>query len=170
VRTFQVSTGFGHLTTLENMLVVTSEDRFRNLGRWLVKPGSITRWNEQATEQALTILQEYDLADKCDTYAEELSGGQKRLLELARLAMLNPVCVLLDEPTAGVSPVLIEVLIDRIGQLRASGTTVVIVEHNMDVISRLCDDVVVLAEGRVLARGPLHEVRELRRVVEAYLG
>jgi ABC-type branched-subunit amino acid transport system ATPase component len=170
IRTFQVSTGFARLTALENLLVATRHDGLGGLAAWVFKPGAIRAWENSATEDAMAVLEEFRLDKHWQSYAEELSGGQKRLLELARAMMLHPTCLLLDEPTAGVSPVVIEELIERIKSLRDRGITIVIVEHNLDVVERLCDDVLVLAEGRVLARGGMSEVRQLREVVDAYLG
>jgi ABC-type branched-subunit amino acid transport system ATPase component len=170
IRTFQVSTGFARLTALENLLVVTQRDGLGGFATWLFKPGAIGAWEASATDDAMAALEEFGLAKQWRSYAEELSGGQKRLLELARAMMLHPTCLLLDEPTAGVSPVVIEELIERIKSLRERGITIVIVEHNLDVVERLCDDVVVLAEGRVLARGGMAQVRQIREVVDAYLG
>jgi ABC-type branched-subunit amino acid transport system ATPase component len=158
IRTFQVSTGFSRLTALENLLVVTEQDGLGSLGRWVFRPKAIQEWETSASDAAMAALEEFGLGQHASSYAEELSGGQKRLLELARAMMLDPVCLLLDE------------LITRIRALRDRGITVVIVEHNLDVVERLCDDVLVLAEGRVLARGGMASVRQLREVVDAYLG
>lgn len=170
VRTFQVSTGFARLTTLENMLVVASGDQLRGLPGWLFRPRAISGWERSAVAAAMKILDDFSLGDKGQTYAEELSGGQRRLLEIARLMAMHPECVLLDEPTAGVSPVLVDVLVDRIKALRDQGITVVVVEHNLDVVERLCDEVIVMAEGKLLSRGTLAEMRTVEEVVNAYLG
>jgi neutral amino acid transport system ATP-binding protein len=169
VRTFQVSTGFEQLTTLENLMVVTRDDTLRSLGRWLCRPASIGDWERMTVNRARDVLEQFGLSDQWNLYASELSGGQKRLLELARAVMFDPACILLDEPMAGVSPVLVEHLISVLAQLRDRGTTLLLVEHNLGVVERLCDDVFVLADGRVLAHGTMGEVRRTKEVIDAYL-
>jgi len=116
------------------------------------------------------VLDTYGLYQHRDTRARELSGGQKKLLEIARAVMASPKILLLDEPMAGVNPALIELIGGHIVDLKQSGVTVLMVEHNLNVVEQICDYVIVLAEGRTLATGRLSELRENTDVVKAYLG
>jgi branched-chain amino acid transport system ATP-binding protein len=102
--------------------------------------------------------------------ARVLSGGQRKLLELARVMMAGPQIILLDEPAAGVNPSLIETIIARISEINARGVTLLIIEHNMGLLARLCSEVFVMAEGRLVCQGPPAEVVRDRRVIDAYLG
>jgi branched-chain amino acid transport system ATP-binding protein len=99
-----------------------------------------------------------------------LSGGQQKLLELARVLMIDPLIVLLDEPAAGVNPALLESLLERIVALHRRGMTFLLIEHNMDVVMRLCDPVLVMAQGRLVMQGTPAQVRSDARVIDAYLG
>jgi branched-chain amino acid transport system ATP-binding protein len=120
--------------------------------------------------RAEEILERMDLAPLRHARAETLSGGQKKLLELARVLMGEPRVILLDEPGAGVNPTLMRSLVARIRDLNAAGRTFLVIEHDMDLVAELCDPVVVMAEGRKLVEGPFAEVRRDPRVLEAYLG
>jgi ABC-type branched-subunit amino acid transport system ATPase component len=115
------------------------------------------------------LLQRFNLVHLAHEYAGNLSGGQKRLLELARALHMKPRLLLLDEPMAGVNPALISQLTDYIADLRREGLTVVMVEHEMGTVERLCDPVIVMAQGRVLAEGSMAEIRANEAVVAAYL-
>ena len=121
-------------------------------------------------EHARAILESMDLAHLSDAPADTLSGGQKKLLELARALMSEPRIILLDEPGAGVNPTLMRSLVEAIRALRAAGRTFLLIEHDMDLVTELCDPVVVMAQGRTLVEGPFAEVRRDPRVLEAYLG
>jgi branched-chain amino acid transport system ATP-binding protein len=121
-------------------------------------------------ERARGLLAGLRLSAMADKPASSLSGGQKRLLEFARIAMVAPQMVLLDEPLAGVNPVLGEELGTAIQSLRSSGSTVLLVEHNLGFIERFCDSVVVMATGAVIGRGSMSELRQNPEVVDAYLG
>ena len=116
------------------------------------------------------MLDIYGLYQHRDTRASELSGGQKKLLEIARAVMAEPKILLLDEPMAGVNPALIDLIGGYIVDLKESGVTVLMIEHNLNVVEQICDYVIVLAEGRTLATGRLSELRENTEVVKAYLG
>jgi branched-chain amino acid transport system ATP-binding protein len=168
VRTFQLTKVLPRLTVLENMLVAAK-----------VQPGATLRgallggWQaaeRQNQEEAREILQRFGLSGMADEYAGRLSGGQRKLLEMARALMVRPSMVLLDEPTAGVNPVLVESLLEHVQGLRASGMTVLFVEHDMDVVQAISDWVVVMAEGRVIAEGPPEVIARNPAVIEAYLG
>ncbi|MDE3077339.1 MAG: branched-chain amino acid ABC transporter ATP-binding protein/permease, partial [Chloroflexota bacterium] len=169
VRTFQLSSEFPRLTVLENMMVPPRHvgatfwtDVFRQ-----------RRWQHQEYElviRARGLLEEFDLLSLADEYAGNLSGGQKRLLELARALMGDPTMLLLDEPMAGVAPSMVDRLVDRILDInQRRGVTFLIVEHDLDVIDRLCPTVLVMIQGQVMAKGNMQQLREDDRVIEAYL-
>ena len=116
------------------------------------------------------MVEAFDLFRLRNDYAAELSGGQKRLLELARALMARPKLLLLDEPMAAINPVLVERIGTHLREMRKSGVTLLLVEHNLNVVEELCDWVTVMAEGRVLATGSMAEVRKYPEVITAYLG
>ena len=121
-------------------------------------------------EKAREVVEFVGLAQLADQPARVLSGGQQKLLELARILMVNPSVILLDEPAAGVNPVLLETLIKRIVELHRRGITFLLIEHNMDMVMRLCDPVIVMAQGKVVMQGTPDAVRGDPRVIDAYLG
>jgi len=170
LRTFQLSRELGGLTVLENMLVAPGDQAGESLVNVLLRPGLIERQEREHAERALQLLDTYGLYDHRDTRARELSGGQKKLLEIARAVMASPTILLLDEPMAGVNPALIELIGGYIVDLKQRGVTVLMIEHNLNVVEKICDYVIVLAEGRTLATGRLSELRENTEVVRAYLG
>jgi branched-chain amino acid transport system ATP-binding protein len=168
VRTFQLTKVLARLTVLENMLVAAKSQRGETLlgalfGGWR----GVERSN---VERASGILGEFGLSRVSDEFAGQLSGGQRKLLEMARALMAEPTLVMLDEPTAGVNPVLIQSLLEHIKGLRDAGMTVVFVEHDMDVVQSISDWVVVVAEGRVIAEGRPGVIARDPAVIEAYLG
>jgi len=171
VRTFQIPHEFGGLTVLENLMVVPPEQAGEGLfSNWL-RPGAVARREREVRERALGVLEFLTLTHLRDALAKTLSGGQKKLLELGRTMMTDARLVLLDEPGAGVNPTLLNKLADMIRRLNAErGYTICLIEHDMDLIADLCDPVVVLAEGTVLTRGTMAEVRRDPRVLDAYLG
>jgi len=170
LRTFQLSRELGGLTVLENMLAAPAHQAGDSLVNVFLRPGLIRRQEREHAERALEVLENYGLYHLRDNWASELSGGQKKLLEIARAVMASPKILLLDEPMAGVNPALIERIGSYILELKASGVTVLMVEHNLNVVEQICDYVIVLAEGRTLATGRLSELRENAEVVKAYLG
>jgi branched-chain amino acid transport system ATP-binding protein len=123
-----------------------------------------------ATERAAALLDRFELLGMADEYAGSLSGGQRKLLEVARALMAEPEVIMLDEPMAGVNPVLTQSLLEHITGLRDDGKTVVFIEHDMDVVQEISDWVVVLAEGRVIAEGPPGAIAKNPAVIDAYLG
>jgi ABC-type branched-subunit amino acid transport system ATPase component len=170
MRTFQLSRELGGLTVLENLLVAPAHQAGESLVNLLFRPGLIRDQEREHAERALQVLEVYGLYPLRDNRASELSGGQKKLLEIARAVMAAPKILLLDEPMAGVNPALIERIGGYIDDLKDSGVTVLMVEHNLNVVERICDYVIVLAEGRTLATGRLSELRDNVEVVKAYLG
>ena len=160
-RTFQQARIFPELTLVEN-LVAALQQPWRALFRPAVRAAERVR--------ALELLEEFGLARLAGERAGELSYGQKKLLEFATVLMGEPQLVLLDEPTAGVNPVLVEQIEARIRDLHGQGLAFLVVEHNLNLVMRLCDPVVVLDHGAKLAEGPPDLVRSDPRVLDAYLG
>ena len=169
-RTFQIPRPFGAMTVLENVLLAAPGQRGEApFANWFF-PGSVAAQERRNADKAREIVAFLALERLAGAAAATLSGGQRKLLELARVLMADPKIVLLDEPAAGVNPTLLETIIDRIAALHARGLTFLIVEHNLDLISRLCSRVHVMAGGRLLVSGTPDEVTRDARVVEAYLG
>jgi ABC-type branched-subunit amino acid transport system ATPase component len=160
-RTFQQARIFPDLTLVENMVAAVQQP-------WTATLTRRVRRAERA--RALELLDEFGIARLAEERAGNLSYGQKKLLEFAAVLMGEPRLVLLDEPTAGVNPVLVEQIEERIRELNARGLTFLVVEHNMNLVMRLCDPVVVLAQGSKLAEGRPDDVRNDPRVLDAYLG
>ncbi|MGI9434257.1 MAG: ABC transporter ATP-binding protein [Geminicoccaceae bacterium] len=171
VRTFQIPHEFGKLTVLENLMVVPADQPGENLFQIWLRPAAVRAREEAVRDRALEVLEFLNLTRVRDELAENLSGGQKKLLEIGRTMMTEPRLVLLDEPGAGVNPTLLGEIRDMIQRLNQErGYTVCIIEHDMDLIASLCDPVIVLAEGTVLMEGPMSAVRKDARVLDAYLG
>ena len=170
VRTFQISRELGELTVLENMLLASSAQSGDTLWRNFLAPAQVQSQQGAAIARARARLEQVQLWPLANESAKNLSGGQKKLLEISRALMLSPKMILLDEPTAGVSPLMSKSLGEVIAKLRAGGLTFVIIEHDMDVIAELCDPIYVLAEGRTLTSGTFKEVVSNRDVMHAYLG
>jgi ABC-type branched-subunit amino acid transport system ATPase component len=168
-RTFQLSSEFARMTVLENLMVAPLRQRGDSPWAALLGPRVWMREERRHLESAWALLQRFGLAPLAQEYAGNLSGGQKRLLELARALHMKPRLLLLDEPMAGVNPALIAQLADYIAGLKQDGLTVVLVEHEMGTVERLCNPVIVMAQGRVLAEGSMAEVRANPAVVAAYL-
>jgi branched-chain amino acid transport system ATP-binding protein len=170
VRTFQLTKALSVMSVLDNMLLAAP----RNPGERLVLSALRPVWRSaerEARVRALETLEVFGLADKASDYAGTLSGGQRKLLEPARALMLEPRILLLDEPLAGVNPTLGRALLEHIESLRAErGLTILLVEHDMEVVMRHSDVVVVMAEGRVVVAGAPDVIRRDPRVIEAYLG
>lgn len=170
MRTFQLSRELSGLTVLENLLVAPKVQAGESLLNIFFRPGLVRREERANVLRALEILRTYGLYDLRDNRARELSGGQKKLLEIARGVMASPQLLLLDEPMAGVNPALIERIGGYILDLKRDGVTVLMVEHNLNVVEKICDHVIVLAEGKTLATGRLSDLRANQEVVQAYLG
>ena len=169
VRTFQLTRVLPRLTVLENMMIAAIGQRGERFIPAFLRP--LWRRQEIDIEQrADELLKWFRLADKRNDYAGYLSGGQRKLLEVARALMVDPTLVLLDEPMAGVNPALRPDLLVHIAELRDAGRTVLFVEHDMDVVMTISDWVVCMAEGRIIAEGPPDAVAGNRAVIDAYLG
>jgi branched-chain amino acid transport system ATP-binding protein len=158
------------MTVLENMLVYAHDQLGERLARVFTAPRRVGAEEKRLRERARAILESMELGPLAAARAETLSGGQKKLLELARALMSDPRLILLDEPGAGVNPTLMRSLVETIRALRAGGRTFLLIEHDMDLVTELCDPVVVMAQGARLTEGPFADVRRDPRVLEAYLG
>ena len=170
VRTFQVARTLSRLSVMENMLLAAQKQTGENFWRVWFQSHQVVVEERQLRQQALALLESVGLAHMANEYAGALSGGQRKLLEMARALMTQPKLILLDEPAAGVNPTLINQICDRILTWNREGMTFLIIEHNMDVIMSLCDRVWVLAEGRNLAVGTPAQIQRNPQVLEAYLG
>jgi neutral amino acid transport system ATP-binding protein len=169
VRTFQLTKALSGLTVLDNILLGASGQS----GERMVLAPLRFRWRAEervARERALALLDDFGLSDRRNDLAATLSGGQRKLLEMARALMVEPKLVMLDEPMAGVNPALVQSLLHHVQRLREEGRTVVFVEHDMDVVMSISDRVVCMAEGRVIADGTPEEVVANDAVIDAYLG
>jgi branched-chain amino acid transport system ATP-binding protein len=169
VRTFQLPSEFGQLTVLENLLAAAPKNRgdsvigaLRGRRYWGDDEAALV-------ERARGLLARFRMSEKEDQYAADLSGGQKRLVEIMRALMLQPRLLLLDEPMAGVHPSIVGEIASYLESLRDEGLTILMVEHQLAIVERLCDPVVVMAQGKVIGRGSLVELRRQREVVDAYL-
>ena len=169
IRTFQLTKALTRMTVLENMLVGAANQPGENLFVGLVKPLWAKRERENV-ERAEELLRRFKLDAKRDDMAGGLSGGQKKLLEMARALMSNPSMIMLDEPMAGVNPALTQSLLEHIEMLRDEGTTVLFVEHDMHMVRHISDWVVVMAQGRIIAEGLPEDVMGSEAVIDAYLG
>lgn len=169
-RTFQIARGLAELTVLENLLLYAPNQPGETVGRAIVRPASARKREEEALAEAWRIAERLKLDGVANRRASALSGGQKKLLELGRALMAKPKLLMLDEPMAGVNPALARLLMTELMAINRMGVTMLVIEHNMGVISEICDDVIVLAAGRVLAHGPFAEIRANHAVQSAYLG
>lgn len=169
IRTFQLTKALSGMSVLDNMLIGANDQPGENLFVSLAKPLWVKRERENI-ERAEALLERFKLDTKRDDMAGGLSGGQKKLLEMARALMANPSMIMLDEPMAGVNPALTQSLLEHIQRLRDEGTTVLFVEHDMHVVRHISDWVVVMAQGEVIAEGLPEEVMTTPAVVDAYLG
>jgi branched-chain amino acid transport system ATP-binding protein len=170
-RTFQITREFGHMTVLENLMLVPENQRGEQILNTWFRPGLVKRQEREIRDKALAVLEFVELIDLKDEYAGILSGGQKKLLELAKTMMADPALILLDEPGAGVNRTLMRKLVGNIRELCAEkGITFLIIEHDMDLVMSLCTPVIVMSEGQKLAEGTPDEIRSDKRVLEAYLG
>ena len=169
VRTFQLTKALEAMTVMDNMLLGAKDQPGEHILTALVRPAWKKRELE-IREKAEDLLTRFKLDAKKKDYAGSLSGGQRKLLEMARALMSDPAMIMLDEPMAGVNPALTQSLLGHVQDLRDRGTTVLFVEHDMHMVRHISDWVVVMAEGRVVAEGPPDTVMQHQAVVDAYLG
>jgi branched-chain amino acid transport system ATP-binding protein len=170
-RTFQITREFSQMTVLENLMLMPDRQIGERIWNTWFKPSGIKKQEYENKGKALEVLEFVELIDLKDEYAGSLSGGQKKLLELARSMMADPEIVLLDEPGAGINPTLMKKLISNIQTLcTQKGITFFLIEHDMDLVMNLCDPVIVMSEGKKLAEGTADEIKGNEQVLEAYLG
>lgn len=169
-KTFQTPREFKRLTVLQNLMVAAKDQPgarlLPNFVNWL----GVQKAEQRVLEKAWAVLDFFELTDLANEYADNLSGGQKKLMEMARALMNDPKVLLMDEPTAGVNPTLSEKIMGLIFKLRRRGITFLVVEHDMYVVDTLCDHVIVMAGGQILLRGTMADVQANPKVLEAYLG
>ncbi len=167
-RTFQIARGISRLSVLENLLLYAQGLPGERL--WPALTGGGRAANRAALDRAWEVCSLLNLTRVANNAAGALSGGQKKLLEIGRALMASPRLILLDEPIAGVNPTLAEDIADRLQALRDGGMTFLVIEHHMDLIARLCDPVIVMAEGRRLTEGSFADVQNNPDVQDAYMG
>ncbi|MCL4676284.1 MAG: ABC transporter ATP-binding protein [Pararhodobacter sp.] len=169
-RTFQIPRPFPAMTVIENVMLAAVDQAGERFWNTWFRPGLVARQEHEIFERARAVIAFCNLAAVEQNLAGSISGGQKKLLELARVLMAEPKMILLDEPAAGVNPALLDVLVEKISELHRGGMTFLIIEHNMDMVMSLCDPIVVLAQGKVIAAGTPAEVAGNPVVIDAYLG
>jgi neutral amino acid transport system ATP-binding protein len=171
VRTFQITKALAAMPVIDNMMLAAPNqpgERFRNV---IFRPREVKAYEREVHERAMELLDVFNLTELAGAYAGTLSGGQRKLLELARALMARPKLLLLDEPMAGINPTLGRRLLDHMQRLREEeGVTFLFIEHDMEVVMNHSDRVVVMADGKVIAGGEPHAVRSDPRVIDAYLG
>jgi neutral amino acid transport system ATP-binding protein len=169
IRTFQLTKALSLLTVIDNMRLGSQDQPGEKFFASFLRP----LWSgveKRLTIKAEELLERFKLIEKRDDYAAGLSGGQRKLLEMARALMSNPRLIMLDEPMAGVNPALTQSLLEHIKDLKKDGTTVLFVEHDMHMVRNISDWVIVMAEGKIVAEGPPAQVMKDQAVIDAYLG
>ena len=169
VRTFQLTKALSRMTVMDNMLLGASGQSGERVFNALL-PFTWKAQEKANIERAMELLARFNLDAKIDDFAGSLSGGQRKLLEMARALMVGPEIVMLDEPMAGVNPALTQSLLGHIKNIREEGTTVLFVEHDMDMVHDISDWVIVMSQGQIIAEGPPDMVMKDPQVIEAYLG
>jgi len=171
LRTFQIAHEFSQLTALENLMAVPGDQPGEHLANIWLRPGLAARREADVRRKAIEVIDFLGLGHVRNELAGNLSGGQKKLLELGRTMMVDASAVLLDEVAAGVNRTLLAELATNIERMnRELGYTFFVIEHDMDLIGRLCDPVIVMAQGEVIASGPMAELRQDPAIIEAYFG
>ena len=169
VRTFQLPSEFARLTVLENLLVAAPHNRGESLWGALLGRRYWIDDERRAVGEARRLLERFGMSAKESDYAWQMSGGQKRLIEIMRALMLRPRCLLLDEPMSGVHPRVVDEIKYYLQSLRAEGMTILMVEHELHLVEALCDSVFVMAQGRLIGSGTMAGLRRQREIVDAYL-
>jgi ABC-type branched-chain amino acid transport systems, ATPase component len=169
VRTFQLPSEFAQLTVLENLLVAAQNHRGDSLFGALMGKRYWIDDERRLVIEARALLKRFGMSAKESDYAGTMSGGQKRLIEIMRALMLHPRLLLLDEPMSGVHPKIVEEIQHYLEDLRAEGLTILMVEHELHMVERLCDTVTVMAQGKVIGSGTMASLRKQREIVDAYL-
>jgi neutral amino acid transport system ATP-binding protein len=171
VRTFQITKALARMPVIDNMMLAAPDQPGERLANVVFRPRLVRNREREVRKEAMDLLEVFDLGELADHYAGTLSGGQRKLLELARALMTRPRLLLLDEPMAGINPTLGRRLLDHMQSLRSQeGVTFLFIEHDMEVVMGHSDRVIVMAEGRVIADGEPEEVRRDEAVIDAYLG
>jgi branched-chain amino acid transport system ATP-binding protein len=170
IRTFQQSGVLPTLTVKENVLVAAPNHPGEQMFHSIARTDDAKRFEEDIQGRAEDLLDTFELEDRYDHYGDELSGGQRQLLEFARSLMLDPTLMLLDEPLAGVNPTTKKKVTSRITDMNDEGITILIIEHDIEELVELVDRLVVMANGKIIADGTPDEVVEKERVIDAYLG
>ena len=169
VRTFQLPSEFAQLTVLENLLVAAPNNKGDSLFGALMGKRYWVDDENRLIDEARGLLKRFGMSAKESDYAGTMSGGQKRLIEIMRALMLHPRLLLLDEPMSGVHPKVVEEIQHYLQDLRAGGLTILMVEHELHMVERLCDTVVVMAQGKVIGSGTMSSLRRQQEIVDAYL-
>jgi len=171
LRTFQIAHEFSNMTAIENLMVVADDQPGENLVKTWIMPGAVRARDLKVKQKANDVIDFLKLAHVKNELAGNLSGGQKKLLELGRTMMVDAKVVLLDEVAAGVNRTLLQDLAANIERMNQElGYTFFVIEHDMDLIGRLCDPVIVMAQGEKIAEGPMKEIRANPQIIEAYFG
>ncbi len=170
VRTFQLTKVFDRMTVMDNLLFSGSDINNDSFLKSIIKLNSQKLYENNLKEKAKEIMKDLNIDHMANSYARELSGGQKKLLELARAIINDPEILLLDEPLAGVNPKLAEDILSLIKRLSDNGITIIMVEHNIEAVMKISERIVVLAEGSLIADGNPNQIRNDKNVIEAYLG
>jgi len=170
VRTFQLTKVFDRMTVMDNLLFSGSDINNDSFLNSIIKLNSQKLYENNLKEKAKEIMNDLNIDHMANSYARELSGGQKKLLELARAIINDPEILLLDEPLAGVNPKLAEDILSLIKRLSDNGITIIMVEHNIEAVMKISERIVVLAEGSLIADGNPNQIRNDKNVIEAYLG
>jgi len=170
VRTFQLARGFPQMTVFEHLMVYGPDQIGERLLAGLISGPAVRRQEAALRERAFAIGTRLHLGHVLDNRVTDLSGGQRKLLEIGRALMAAPRLILLDEPMAGVNPTVVGQIAEHLAEIRDQGIGILLIEHEMELIETLCDDVVVMVAGKFLTRGPFQQVVSDRRVQESYLG